>query len=286
MEVSNNEKTKLRLGIYQGGFRDGVDRNIKLLEEIVSSNYENVDLFIFSELFICGYCIGKEFWNVAEEYNGPSFQKISSIAKHYRVGIVYGYAEKCDSKLYNSAIFIDKAGNLLLNYRKNHCWGEYEKFFFTNGNKLSPVFEFEGWKIGLLICYEIEFPEPAKCLTINGAEIIVVPTALCGEFNAKVTIVSRSYENSVYVCYVNRVGEELCPDWKENGSSFQTTLKFIGLSVVASPDGRELIRVNDKDFGLYITEISKNDPLVIQNRARNPYHLDRRPELYGDILKK
>lgn len=56
--------------------------------------------------------------------------------------------------------------------------------------------------------------------------------ALCGEFNAKVTIVSRAYENSVYVCYVNRVGEELCPDWKENGSSFQTTLKFIGLSVV------------------------------------------------------
>jgi predicted amidohydrolase len=85
----------LHVGVYQGGYAEGVEANLKLLQKVIEEKRDQkVDLVIFAELFLCGYCIGPKFNEVAEEVDGPSFQFISNVAKKNNTGIAYGYAER------------------------------------------------------------------------------------------------------------------------------------------------------------------------------------------------
>jgi predicted amidohydrolase len=95
-----------------------------------------------------------------------------------QIGIVVGYPEKVEESTltYNSAILIGKSGELLINYRKSHCWSSYERRFFTPGDELSPVVPFEGIKVALLICYDVEFPELCRALALQGCNLFLVPT--------------------------------------------------------------------------------------------------------------
>lgn len=116
-----------------------------------------------------------------------------------------------------------KFGQVLHNYRKTHLYctyvartrpsratdvARYERLYFTAGDKLPPPFEYRGWKIGLLICFDTEYPEPARALTLMGANFIIAIAANGATFTTRVTIPQRAQENNVYLAYANRVGKE------------------------------------------------------------------------------
>lgn len=252
----------------------GFDKIVK-----VRSSLERPDLIVFPELFVCGYVIGKDFESVSEIKDGPSFDRISALAVRHKVGIVYGYCERDNKtgKLYNSAQFIDKEGKSLANYRKTHLYSDYEKSYFSPGDSLGMPVKFMGLRIALLICFDIEFPEPIRALALQGLDIVLVPTANTCPIQNLITVPSRATENLCFVAYVNRAGIEDCSDLGK-------PLVFSGVSVVSGPDGLALVQGGSQTEILRCTI----DPTLARyNRARAacPYFKDRRPELYGSVSR-
>jgi predicted amidohydrolase len=237
------------------------------------------DLIVFPELFLCGYVVGKHFPSLGESKDGASFLRISAVARRFKVGIVYGYCEKDTQtrRYYNSAQFIDKNGKSIANYRKTHLYSDYEKSYFSAGESLGAPVEFMGLRIALLICFDIEFPEPIRALALQGLDLALVPTANTCPIQNLVTVPSRASENVCFVAYVNRVGIEDCSD-------LGRPLVFSGISVVSGPDGLALAQAGSQTEVLRCTI----DPALSRyNRARSacPYLIDRRPELYAPLAR-
>lgn len=173
-------------------------------------------------------------------------------------------------------MFVDDMGQLLANYRKTHLWGDYEKKYFTPGNTLCPPFLYKGISISMLICYDIEFPEPARVLAMKGVDLLIVPTALVGIGMTQFTVQSRACENGIHVLYVNRVGLDTMTEL--DGTSVE--LNFCGRSVLVGPDGREIIQGDGKQFGLLRGLVEPQAEPFREHRLRNSYFSDRRPDLY------
>lgn len=133
------------------------------------------DLLVLPEMFMTGYNIGAEAVStLAEVYNGEWAQQIGRIAKAAGLAIVYGYPERtADGQIYNAVQLIDSTGERLANYRKSHLFGDLDRSMFSPGEADLPVVELNGWKLGFLICYDLEFPENARRLALAGAELIV-----------------------------------------------------------------------------------------------------------------
>eukprot|EP01120_Amphizonella_sp_Union-15-10_P017749 TRINITY_DN996_c0_g1_i1.p1 TRINITY_DN996_c0_g1~~TRINITY_DN996_c0_g1_i1.p1 ORF type:complete len:274 (+),score=29.40 TRINITY_DN996_c0_g1_i1:56-877(+) len=271
----------LRVAIFQGGFANNAKKNLELLERTIQGESDKgIELFVFCELFLCGYLNGKDFSEVAEDAKGPSFEFVSKIAIKFGIAIAYGYAEK-DSvnpkNIYNSVQIIDKNGISILNYRKTHLWSDYERQYFVPGDSLPNVIDFNGIKMSALICYDIEFVEPARILALEGAQLLIVPTALMNVTMCKMTIQSRSYENHLFICYANLVGREKTND----GEAI-----FIGNSLIVAPDGTELARGSSDKEEVLIRDLDFTNVKYEEKRSRNPYHQDRRPDLYDRLLRK
>lgn len=235
------------------------------------------DLLVFPELFVCGYVVGNQLKESGEVKTGPSFVRISAVARKHNVGIIYGYCERdsVSGRLFNSAQFVDKNGKSIANYRKTHLYSDYEKAYFSPGDVLGPPVNFMGLRIGLLICFDIEFPEPIRTLALQGVDLVVVPTANTSPVQNLITVPSRALENLCFVAYANRVGLEHCPDLGK-------PLMFSGVSVVSGPDGLALVQ------GGSHTEVLRCvvDPTLSRyDRARVacPYFTDRRPKLYSKL---
>jgi len=245
---------------------------------------EHTHLVVFPELFIGGYNVGARLATEAEEKDGATFQLIAKLCRELHVAVVYGYAEKVSDgaeskqcRFYNSAMMIDDEGNCLLNYRKTHLYGAYEAHYFVAGDSLSGIAEYRGMKCALMICYDVEFPEPVRALCLKGAEFLIVPTANTCVFNFDVTVPSRAFENQCFIAYVNRTGTEDCQ------FKGMDPLTFCGSSVMVAPNGEILAKLSRTDEGVVhgVVDGSKSD--YAESRKHNPYLLDRRPELYTDV---
>ena len=129
--------------------------------------------------------------------------------------------------------------------------------------------DIDGWNIGLLICYDIEFPESARLLALSGADLAVVPTALMHPYERvpNVLIPARAYENQIYIAYANYCGDE--------GS-----LRYCGRSTVASPNGRIIVQ-GDLNETFMIADLSYED--LTASRQLNTYLRDRRPSIYRPL---
>ncbi|KAH3759648.1 carbon-nitrogen family hydrolase [Pelomyxa schiedti] len=298
----------LRVGVYQGGVTTCPRDNLEVMRAVVArAGVLSLDLVIFSELFLCGYGVKERLREFAEVQTGPSSKIVSEMAQEHNVAIAYGYSEKTeyDGRLFNSVIFIDKEGNQVANYRKTHLYGKYEKQHFSPGNILSPVFEFQGWKIAFLICYDIEFPELVRVLCMRGANLLITPSANNNPLINMTILPARAYENHTFICYCNRVGVERCPANNPPPPSTSTStptataatpatqqppemleFKFCGLSGILAPDGTELVRASESSNELIVTELHQNKSDYIRARNENPYLADRKPEFYRDLLKK
>ncbi|MBX2883035.1 MAG: carbon-nitrogen hydrolase family protein [Granulosicoccus sp.] len=204
--------------------------------------------------------------------DGTCAQQIAQVAKEHAIAIGYGFIEAADDQRFNSFQLINKHGNPVLHYRKTHLWGDLDRQLFSEGDRLSSVVVLEGWRIGVLICYDVEFPETVRALALAGAQLILVPTALMQPFRfvAEQMVPVRAAENQVYIAYANLVGSE------------RDTI-YEGCSTIAGPDGQRLISAPSDDSALLHTTICSE--AIEHARLALPYHRDRRPELYDEIVK-
>ena len=209
---------------FQGTSTDGdVQCNLsKMKKQMCKASAVGAELIIFPELFLSGYHVpAEEMKMVAEQRDGPSFQDLSKTAKESNIAVLYGYPEVDRSSrtpvYYNSAQLIDRDGSSLVNYRKTHLWIDVEgsEKVFQAGDSFSKVVKCCSVKIGILICFDMEFPECARALALKGAELIVIPTAISKRVPVDVlekvptlVVPTRAAENRVHVVCVNHAGRE------------------------------------------------------------------------------
>ena len=262
----------MRLGIFQGPIASGsVSDNLSVLDGVART--ADVDLLIFPELFLTGYNIGADRLRaLAEPADGESAQAAAAMARANRTALLYGYPERADDgRIYNSAILIGRDGVLLANFRKLHLFGAMESAVFSAGDDTAVMGEIEGVKLGILICYDVEFPEAVRGLALRGVDLVAVPTALMRpyEFVPRMLIPTRAYENSVCVAYANRCGIE-------------ADLVYPGESCIAGPDGTVVARAGE---GEALIRAELNPAIFTKARALNSFLSDRRPALYSSLTQ-
>ena len=190
-------------------------------------------LLVTPEMFLTGYNIGGVKTRVlAEAADGPRAQAVAAIARQHQIAIVFGHPEHdAAGHIFNTAQCVDAQGLTLARYRKTQLFGDLDRAMFSPGAGDEPLLALHGWQLGLLICYDVEFPENTRRLALQGADLIVVPTANMQGFDfvAQHLVPTRAYENQLYVAYANFCGSE-------------GNLAYGGLSCVAAPDGTGLVQ--------------------------------------------
>lgn len=206
--------------------------NLEALESLCRLAAEaKVDLLALPELAFTGYNIFERLDSLAEAIDGPIVTKVAKLASKYNLHLLFGLAKKrTNGELSNSAILLDDNGQCLATYDKRYLW-DRENEFFVAGKK-SCVIDTRFGKLGLMICYDNEFPEVARELAKEGAEIILSPTAnmLPNEERQVLQIRTRAMDNQCFVACINRTGIE-------------GALHYCGNSLVAGPDGEVIGRL-------------------------------------------
>lgn len=218
------------------------------------------DLLLLPELFASGYNIGDQIASRSEPADGPTAQAIAALASAYMVAIHYGFPEVDGTVLFNSAQCFGPDGARLGGHRKLAIPPGFERDHFTPGQGCK-LFTYRDVRIATLICYDAEFPEMARHVASQGAELILVPTALGAQWEwvAQRMMPTRAYENGVFLAYANSAGTERGMD-------------FLGQSFIAAPDGEELARARAQSEIIFGTlRLDK----VAAAQARLPYLTDR-----------
>jgi nitrilase len=239
-----------------------------LAASLAAAQAQGAGLLLCPELFVSGYNDDATILARAEPCDGPLGAEISGLAARFGLAVVYGYPERPvpGGPIYNAARLVGPAGKALLNCRKTHLYGARERALFTPGERLGGTAVLGEWRIGMLICFDIEFPEAARSLALAGANLLLVPTALPagGEVVPNYLVPARAAENGIYVAYADYSGQE-------NG------LTYAGLSCIMGPDGGTIGRLGEAPgllFGVIDTEAVRRTRLEID------YLRERRPTLY------
>ncbi|MFF5976056.1 carbon-nitrogen hydrolase family protein [Streptomyces sp. NPDC012769] len=265
----------LRTALLQSSGQLGdVAANLKILDEAAARAADaGARLLLAPELFLTGYAIGPDLARLAEPSDGPSARAVADIAARHGLAVGYGYPERDTERhgvLYNSAQLFGADGAVLAHYRKTHLFGDFEAKWFTPGDDGVVQAELDGLTIGLMICYDVEFPENVRAQALAGTDLLLVPTALMhpAEIVPDSVVPVRAFENQLYIAYANRTGPE-------------GDFEFVGLSTLAAPDGTARVRAG-RGEDLVIGEVDPD--FLAASRKVNPYLRDRRPGLYGSLV--
>ncbi|MET7363453.1 carbon-nitrogen hydrolase family protein [Streptomyces sp. NPDC005562] len=261
----------LRTALLQSSGRLGsVDENLASLDGAAArAAAAGAGLLVAPELYLTGYAIGDDIARLAEPVDGASAKAVAEIAARHGVGVAYGYPERGGARVFNSVQLIGPDGATLANYRKTHLFGGFERDAFSPGEQTVVQAELGGIRVGLMICYDVEFPENVRAHALAGTDLLVVPTAQMHPFQfvAESVVPVRAFESQMYVAYVNRVGPE-------------GEFEFVGLSTLAGPDGVARARAG-RGEELVFGDV---DPVFLAaSRENNPYLRDRRPGLYASL---
>ncbi|RSN62177.1 carbon-nitrogen hydrolase [Streptomyces sp. WAC 04229] len=261
----------MRTALLQSSGRPGsTAENLKVLDEAAGrAAAAGAGLLVTSELFLTGYAIGDDVGVLAEPADGDSADAVAETAGRHGLAIAYGYPEREGERVFNSVQLISADGTRLANYRKTHLFGCFERDHFTPGEQPVVQARLGGVTVGLMICYDVEFPENVRAHALAGTDLLLVPTAQMHPFQfvAESVVPVRAFENQMYVAYVNRAGQE-------------GEFEFVGLSTLAGPDGTARARAGRAEE-LVLGDV---DPaLLAASREHNPYLTDRRPGLYGSL---
>lgn len=227
--------TDLKLALLQCTSQPGdVLGNLQRLDHAAAdATAAGAHLLVTPEMFLTGYNIGATQARVlAEAADGPRAQAVAAIARQHQIAIVFGHPEHdAAGHIFNTAQCVDAQGQTLGTYRKTHLFGELDRSMFSAGQGDEPLFALHGWQLGLLVCYDVEFPENTRRLALQGADLIVVPTANMQGFDFvnQQLVSTRAYENQVFVAYANFCGSE-------------GDLAYNGLSCLAAPNGEGLVQ--------------------------------------------
>lgn len=234
------------------------------------------DLLILPELFATGYFFRstEDLQSVAEPVpDGPTTKRLHDWSRRLGCVIVAGVPELCSGRLFNSAVVVAPDGPIG-RYRKLHLYYQ-EKLHFSPGNSGLPVFDVTDrtgarYRLGVMVCFDWYYPETARSLALAGADVIAHPSNLVRPDCPRAMPI-RALENHVFTATANRVGKETTGD---------ETLEFIGQSLICSPDGDVLGRMDRDAIGLATVSI---DPLVSRTRTVTPHNdlfADRRTDAY------
>ena len=219
-----------------------------------------------------------EWFDLAESVpDGPTTAEMMALAAEIEVALVVPLFEEADNFFYNTAVVIDADGTFLGRYRKTHipyAKTYREKYYFKPGNTGFPVFSTRFAKIGVYICYDRHFPEGARALGKNGAEIVFIPSATGGRSKQYWHIEQRGHAiaNGYFVATSNRVGKE------STGPN-----EFYGHSYFCDPYGRILSEAGEEEEVL-IADIDLSS--LRATHVDMPFWRDRRPETYDDLTAK
>ena len=281
----------LKSGLIQMSLPDGTEdaampdivdamigKHLPLIEE---AGRQGVQILCLQEIFSTPYfCPGQDaaWYATAEPVPGPTTERLSDYARAHRMAMVVPLYEKdAPGILYNTAAVIDADGTYLGKYRKTHIphtAGFWEKFFFRPGNLGYPVFETAYARIGVYICYDRHFPEGARALGLNGAEIVYNPSATVKGLSRHLWELEQpahAVANGYFMGCVNRVGVE--PPWNLG--------EFYGSSYFVDPRGRIVAQASEQQDELLVVDLDLD--LIDEVRSTWQFYRDRRPECYGEL---
>jgi predicted amidohydrolase len=269
---------KFRIALAQISCEQGnKEKNLETIREnVAKAKREGAQLVIFPELSLTGYVVRDQIYELAERIPGPSTRFVEELAKESKLHIIFGMpeaSEKAQATLYNSAILVGPKG-VIGKYHKmylpTHSVFE-EKRYFRPGYQVA-VFDTKLGKIGLVICYDIYFPEVTRLTRLKGAQLIVCISASPGirrSFFETLTT-ARAIENTAFLAYVNMAGIE-------------DGLQFWGGSRMIGPGGRIIAQAKYDEEDFVVAEVDYADAKSVE--AFVPTLRDLRPELF-DKLKQ
>jgi len=258
-----------------------VEKHLPLIEE---AGKKGVQILCLQEVFNGPYfCPSQDarWCDIAETIPGPTIERMAEYAKKYQMAMIVPiYEREMAGVYYNTAAVIDADGTYLGKYRKNHIPqtnGFWEKYFFKPGNLGYPTFQTRYAKIGVYICYDRHFPEGARLLGLNGAEIVFNPSATVAglsEYLWKLEQPAHAVANGYYVGAINRVGTEA--PWNIG--------EFYGQSYFCDPRG-QIVQIASRDKSELVVADLNMETLEEVRRVWQFYR-DRRPEAYQDLTKE
>ena len=259
-----------------------IDKHVTL---IASAAKEGAQVVCLQELFYGPYFCAEQqarWYELTERVpDGPTTKLMAELARQHQIVLVVPvYEEDLTGVYYNTAAVIDADGRYLGKFRKMHiphcAPGFWEKFYFRPGNLGYPVFETRVGRIGVYICYDRHFPEGARCLGLNGAEIVFNPSATVAglsEYLWKLEQPAHAVANGYFVGAINRPGFE--EPWRIG--------EFYGQSYFCDPRGR-ILAVSKRDSDdIVISDLDLD--LIREVRNTWQFFRDRRPETYGSIVQ-
>ena len=289
--VETEQKRKIvSIGLIQTTVSDDIADNMKkTIEKIKEASRKGAQIVCLQELYRTKYFPQKKKQDVnklAETIPGESTRAFSELAKKKKIVIIAPLFEKASNgKYYNSAAIIDADGKVLGSYRKVHIPNDqffYEKNYFEQGDLGYCVHKTQYARVGVLICYDQWFPEPARINALKGAEIIFYPTAIGwikghsssdGDWHDAWKTVQRAHAiaNGVHVAAVNRVGEE-------------GQLKFWGGSFVCDSFGKVLKEASDTNEETLVIKVNLSKNKKIQEGWG--FLRNRRPDTYNSLTER
>lgn len=220
------------------------------------------NLLITPELGLTGYGTGEALRDLAEPVDGAIIDRLRALSIETGLAIIAGFAERSGDDVFNSAAYVDGETAPVV-YRKSHLYGDYERGLFKPAEPATMLFRHRGVTCGMLICYDVEFPENVRRLALAGAEAVLVPTALpagySGTFITDHMIQTRAFENQVLVAYVNHCGAD-------------AMFTFAGSSRITAPDGSLLAKAPTQGETLMIVDFEPADYAV--SKHENTYLTD------------
>ena len=272
-------------GSTQGPIQDIIKRNLdKHVGMIDDAGRQGVQILCMQEVFTTPYFCAEQqtrWYDAVEKIpDGPTTKLMQDLArKHNMVIIVPIYEEEITGIYYNTASVIDADGKYLGKYRKNHIPhvnpGFWEKFYFRPGNLGYPTFDTAYARIGVYICYDRHFPEGARALGLNGAEIVFNPSATVAglsEYLWKLEQPAHAVANGYFVGAINRVGHEQPWDIGE----------FYGQSYFCDPRGQIIAQAPRDEDALVVADLDLD--MIREVRNTWQFFRDRRPDSYGQLV--
>ncbi|MFP6318133.1 carbon-nitrogen hydrolase family protein [Helicobacter pylori] len=280
MKIKNPAKRILKTAVIQMQSKPyALNENLQLALNLAKEAHnKGANLIVLPELFDSGYCVNdkdadfgidfKAIEHGEETLKSETLSALSNFAKSNKVHLVACSIEKTNKKLYDSAYIIPPKGGIVGKHRKIYLWGD-EKSHFKRGKKYE-VFTLDfgdfSTKVGLQICYEIGFGVGANLLALQGAEVLIYPSAFgkARAYNWDLLSKARALENGCFVCACNRSGEE-------TNAQLKQTLEFAGDSRIIAPNGK-IIAQATKLNEVIIAEMDLNEAAL--QRQKIPYLQD------------
>ena len=248
----------VKLALWQCYPTDGrIEEALAAIEaQVVAASAAGAHLLVAPELYLPGYDRPDLHAVLSQPLDGEWMTRLGEVARRAGCGICLGWAERDGDQVYNAATLIGPDGQVRIHYRKVQLFGDMEAKSFTRGTTLAPVTEIGDRRVGLLVCYDIEFPGHAAALAAAGADLILVPTANPAGFEhvQRVLVPARAHENDSVVVYANYVGSE-------------GAVTFGGLSLAAGPDGLPLAVAGALGEALLVVDLAAADAVAHDVRS-------------------